>query len=198
MTSSPPTSPAIRIISKVGPLANPADRDHCLQYMTAVPLDLRRPGGEHYEDAFHAAHPLIDRLREKWRSSRRRATAVNTWSGQALHRQRRGSVLRRRQQHRPGRPWSTRSAIAAGAPKASRCRRSSRPTCTRFPPALPEGSSTAMRPPGIAGSHAGGAASWTPLNAGAAWRALGSSRGPGGTWSRRLPSSGSRSPGRWR
>ena len=29
---------AIRIISKVGPLANPADRDHCLQYMTAVPL----------------------------------------------------------------------------------------------------------------------------------------------------------------
>ena len=29
---------AIRIISKQGPLANPADRDHCIQYMTAVPL----------------------------------------------------------------------------------------------------------------------------------------------------------------
>ncbi|BBI62874.1 hypothetical protein HSBAA_41800 [Vreelandella sulfidaeris] len=31
---------AIRIISKTGALANPADRDHCLQYMTAVPLIL--------------------------------------------------------------------------------------------------------------------------------------------------------------
>jgi 2-methylcitrate dehydratase len=36
---------AIRIISKVGPLANPADRDHCLQYMIAVPLLLRRSRG---------------------------------------------------------------------------------------------------------------------------------------------------------
>ena len=56
---------AIRIISKVGPLANPADRDHCLQYMTAVPLIFGDLVAEHYEDAFHAAHPLIDRLREK-------------------------------------------------------------------------------------------------------------------------------------
>lgn len=31
---------AIRIISKQGALANPADRDHCLQYMTAIPLIL--------------------------------------------------------------------------------------------------------------------------------------------------------------
>ncbi|HCR1359483.1 2-methylcitrate dehydratase [Pseudomonas aeruginosa] len=56
---------AIRIISKVGPLANPADRDHCLQYMAAVPLIFGDLVAEHYEDAFHAAHPLIDRLREK-------------------------------------------------------------------------------------------------------------------------------------
>ncbi|KAF1061214.1 MAG: 2-methylcitrate dehydratase [Pseudomonas citronellolis] len=56
---------AIRIISKVGPLANAADRDHCLQYMTAVPLIFGDLRAEHYEDAFHAAHPLIDRLREK-------------------------------------------------------------------------------------------------------------------------------------
>ncbi|MDX1345137.1 MAG: 2-methylcitrate dehydratase, partial [Sedimenticolaceae bacterium] len=56
---------AIRIISKVGPLANPADRDHCLQYMTAVPLIFGDLVAEHYEDDFHKAHPIIDELREK-------------------------------------------------------------------------------------------------------------------------------------
>ncbi len=56
---------AIRIISKRGPLNNPADRDHCLQYMTAVPLAFGTLIAEHYEDAFHQAHPIIDALREK-------------------------------------------------------------------------------------------------------------------------------------
>ncbi len=56
---------AIRIISKTGALANPADRDHCLQYMTAVPLIFGSLTAEHYEDSFHAAHPLIDELRNK-------------------------------------------------------------------------------------------------------------------------------------
>ena len=56
---------AIRIISKVGPLANAADRDHCLQYMTAVPLAFGALVAEHYEDDFHAAHPIIDQLRDK-------------------------------------------------------------------------------------------------------------------------------------
>ena len=56
---------AIRIISKVGPLNNPADRDHCLQYMTAVPLAFGNLVAEHYEDSFHHAHPIIDELREK-------------------------------------------------------------------------------------------------------------------------------------
>ena len=56
---------AIRIISKSGPLANPADRDHCLQYMTAVPLIFGELQAEHYEDSFHQAHPEIDQLREK-------------------------------------------------------------------------------------------------------------------------------------
>ena len=56
---------AIRIISKEGDLNNPADRDHCLQYMTAVPLIFGDLVAEHYEDAFHAAHPLIDELRAK-------------------------------------------------------------------------------------------------------------------------------------
>ncbi|WP_110690285.1 2-methylcitrate dehydratase [Salinicola endophyticus] len=56
---------AIRIISKVGELANPADRDHCLQYMIAVPLAFGDLIAEHYEDDFHRAHPIIDELREK-------------------------------------------------------------------------------------------------------------------------------------
>lgn len=56
---------AIRIISKTGALANPADRDHCLQYMTAVPLIFGTLTADHYEDSFHAAHPLIDVLRNK-------------------------------------------------------------------------------------------------------------------------------------
>ena len=56
---------AIRIISKEGPLANAADRDHCLQYMTAVPLLFGNLVAEHYEDDFHSAHPEIDQLRKK-------------------------------------------------------------------------------------------------------------------------------------
>jgi 2-methylcitrate dehydratase len=56
---------AIRIISKVGPLANPADRDHCIQYMVAVPLAFGDLVAEHYEDSFHAFNPIIDQLRAK-------------------------------------------------------------------------------------------------------------------------------------
>lgn len=54
---------AIRIISKQGQLANPADRDHCLQYMVAVPLLFGTLTADHYEDNFHDAHPEIDTLR---------------------------------------------------------------------------------------------------------------------------------------
>ncbi len=56
---------AIRIISKVGPLNNPADRDHCLQYMIAVPLAFGNLIADHYEDDFHRNNPVIDALREK-------------------------------------------------------------------------------------------------------------------------------------
>ena len=56
---------AIRIISKQGALANAADRDHCLQYMVAVPLIFGELNADHYEDGFHAAHPEIDRLRDR-------------------------------------------------------------------------------------------------------------------------------------
>ena len=55
---------AIRIIDKKGPLANPADRDHCIQYMVAVPLVFGRLTAADYEDDV-AADPRIDALREK-------------------------------------------------------------------------------------------------------------------------------------
>jgi 2-methylcitrate dehydratase len=55
---------AIRIIDKKGPLNNPADRDHCIQYMVAVPLIFGRLTAADYEDAV-AADPRIDALRDK-------------------------------------------------------------------------------------------------------------------------------------
>src|SRR2546423_10383690 len=56
--------PGVRIIDKVGPLANPADRDHCIQYMVAVPLIFGRLPPAGYEDAV-AAEARIDALRAK-------------------------------------------------------------------------------------------------------------------------------------
>lgn len=55
---------AIRIIDKRGPLYNPADRDHCIQYMTAVGLIFGELTARHYEDEV-AADPRIDALRTK-------------------------------------------------------------------------------------------------------------------------------------
>jgi 2-methylcitrate dehydratase len=54
----------IRIIDKKGPLHNPADRDHCIQYMVAVPLLFGRLTAPDYEDGV-AADPRIDALRER-------------------------------------------------------------------------------------------------------------------------------------
>jgi len=54
----------IRIIDKKGPLNNPADRDHCIQYMVAVPILMGRLTAADYEDAV-AADPRIDALRER-------------------------------------------------------------------------------------------------------------------------------------
>ncbi|MDO4674446.1 2-methylcitrate dehydratase [Campylobacter sp.] len=53
-----------RIINKVGELANPADRDHCIQYMVAVPLIFGRLVADDYEDAV-ARDARIDALRAK-------------------------------------------------------------------------------------------------------------------------------------
>jgi 2-methylcitrate dehydratase len=56
--------PGVRIIDKTGPLDNPADRDHCIQYMTAIPLIFGRLVASDYEDDV-ARDPRVDALREK-------------------------------------------------------------------------------------------------------------------------------------
>jgi len=58
--------PGVRIIDKTGPLANPADRDHCIQYMVAVPLIFGHLTAEDYEDVV-ASDPRVDALRAKMR-----------------------------------------------------------------------------------------------------------------------------------
>jgi 2-methylcitrate dehydratase len=54
----------LRIIDKKGPLANPADRDHCIQYMVAIPLLYARLTAADYEDSV-ASDPRIDELRAR-------------------------------------------------------------------------------------------------------------------------------------
>jgi 2-methylcitrate dehydratase len=56
--------PGVRIIDKTGPLANPADRDHCIQYMVAIPLLFGRLTAADYEDQI-ANDPRVDLLRSK-------------------------------------------------------------------------------------------------------------------------------------
>ena len=56
--------PGMRIIDKTGPLANPADRDHCIQYMVAIPLLFGRLNAADYEGRI-AAEPRVDALRAK-------------------------------------------------------------------------------------------------------------------------------------
>jgi 2-methylcitrate dehydratase len=54
--------PGVRIIDKTGKLANPADRDHCIQYMVAIPLVFGRLTAADYEDSV-ANDPRVDKLR---------------------------------------------------------------------------------------------------------------------------------------
>ena len=56
--------PGVRIIDKTGPLANPADRDHCIQYMVAIPLLFGRLNAADYEDRI-AGDPRVDALRAR-------------------------------------------------------------------------------------------------------------------------------------
>ena len=65
-----------RIIDKTGPLDNPADRDHCIQYMVAVPLIFGRLTAEDYEDAV-ASDARIDLLRDKMQVVERKQFTVD-------------------------------------------------------------------------------------------------------------------------
>jgi 2-methylcitrate dehydratase len=65
-----------RIIDKTGPLDNPADRDHCIQYMVAVPLIFGRLTAEDYEDAV-ACDSRIDLLRDKMQVVERKQFTVD-------------------------------------------------------------------------------------------------------------------------
>ena len=58
--------PGVRIIDKTGPLDNPADRDHCIQYMVAIPLIFGRLTAADYENDV-AGDPRVDALRDKMR-----------------------------------------------------------------------------------------------------------------------------------
>ena len=58
----------MRIINKTGPLSSPADRDHCIQYIAAIPLIFGRLTAADYEDDI-AADPRVDQLREKMQVS---------------------------------------------------------------------------------------------------------------------------------
>ena len=88
---------ALRIIDKQGPLANPADRDHCLQYMVAVPLIHGRLTAADYEDGA-AADPRIDALRARMECVEdKRLLARLSRSAQALGRQRDHRRVQRRE-----------------------------------------------------------------------------------------------------
>jgi 2-methylcitrate dehydratase len=66
----------LRIIDKTGPLDNPADRDHCIQYMVAVPLIFGRLTAEDYENAV-ACDPRVDVLRDKMQVVERKQFTVD-------------------------------------------------------------------------------------------------------------------------
>ena len=109
-----------RIIDKTGPLANPADRDHCIQYMTAVGLLKGGLTAGDYEDDV-AADPRLDALRAKMESRGERGLHPRLpRSGQnvpSATRCRCGSATAAR---RSAWRWNTPSATAAAAPRASR------------------------------------------------------------------------------
>jgi 2-methylcitrate dehydratase len=109
----------LRIIDKKGPLANPADRDHCVQYMIAIPLIFGRLTAGDYEDAVAADPvwgPRIDAVRE-------RITCVEEPSfTKDYHDPEKRSIANSlRMELNDGTRSSIRSATGGGAKKACRC-----------------------------------------------------------------------------
>ena len=135
----------LRIIDKKGPLANPADRDHCVQYMVAIPLLFGRLTAADYEDCDR--HPI----RASTRSARRSSASKSRTSPRDYHDPDKRSIAncaarrieRRRQCSK--KPSNIPSAIAAAAKKECRCwSKSSKPTCAA---ASPKRSSSAFSMP---------------------------------------------------
>jgi 2-methylcitrate dehydratase len=88
--------PGVRIIDKTGPLANPADRDHCIQYMVAIPLLFGRLNAADYEDQI-ANDPRVDALRAKMQVKENADVHPGILRRrQALHRQCRAGVFQGR------------------------------------------------------------------------------------------------------
>jgi 2-methylcitrate dehydratase len=115
---------AIRIIDKSGPLRNPADRDHCIQYMVAVPFIQGRLTAADYEDDI-ASNPRIDALRAKMRCVEDPAFRKPTTTPRAV---RSPTVLQCASAtvHHCPKSWSSiRSAIAVGALRRFRCSKKS-------------------------------------------------------------------------
>ena len=109
--------PGVRIIDKTGPLDNPADRDHCIQYMVAVPLIFGRLTAEDYEDAV-AADPRIDALRAQMQVRENadlhaRTTMRPTSATSATPCRCSSATARRPRACR----WTSRSATASAAPR---------------------------------------------------------------------------------
>ena len=111
---------AIRIIDKTGPLANPADRDHCLQYMVAVPLIFGRLTAADYEQEV-AADPRIDALRDTMQVRENLQFTRDYYDpAKRVHRQRRAGVLPRRQPYGAGgNRFSDRPSTAARRSRAT-------------------------------------------------------------------------------
>ena len=110
----------MRIINKRGPLHNPADRDHCIQYMTAVALLNGDLTAEDYEDQA-AADPRIDALREKMEVVERPSLFAGlSRSRQALHRQRDRNRVPATAAGASGSKSSIRWATAAAATRRGR------------------------------------------------------------------------------
>ena len=120
----------LRIIDKKGPLANPADRDHCVQYMIAVPLIFGRLTAADYEDSAarcggRALTPCANPS-PAWKSRSSRVTITTRTSARLPTRCVWSCVMERCWK----RPSSIRLGIGGAARKACRCCwRSSRPTC---------------------------------------------------------------------
>ena len=113
--------PAVRIIDKTGPLDNPADRDHCLQYMVAVPLIHGTLTAEHYEDEA-ARDPRIDALRQRMQVvENRRDTRPTTWTRTSGRSPTRCRCSSRTAARRSAWRSNTRSATAGGARRRCRC-----------------------------------------------------------------------------